>query len=635
MLKTTLGQLLVNQHLPPELQDYNRILDKKGAAKLLQTIAEKYPEKYREIAKKLMDVGQTVATATGGQSFGLRHMLTPPSIKKIKLQLEQNINQILQNKSLSDKQKQEAILKTVSEQRAPAQELLYKDSLAENNPLAEQVLSGSRGNPVNLNSLRGFDALYQDHHDYTIPVPVLNSYSTGLTPVEYWAGTFGARKGVADVKFATQDAGFFSKQLNQLAHRSIVTAMDSTNPRELENRGLPVAADEPDNEGGLLARDVGPYKKNTILTPKIMQHLKELGHHKILVRSPIVGSSPEGGVYARDVGIREKGDIAPLGDNVGIAAAQALSEPLSQAQLSSKHSGGIAGAAKGVSGFKFVNQLVQVPKHFKGGAAHSEVDGKVEDISEAPAGGFYITVGGHRHYIGIGFEPKVKVGDTVEAGDVLSDGIPNPAKIVEHKGIGEGRRYFMRAFHDAYKDAGITAHRRNIEILTRGLINHVRLTDELGDYAPDDVVNYSYIEHNYKPREGSKILAPKAALNHYLEKPILHYSVGTKIRPSVVKELGEFGIKEIVAHPDTPSFEPEMIRGMQNLAHDPDWMTRMLGSNLQKSLLSAVHRGAVSNEDSTSYVPGMAKAVEFGRRGLVRDWHEADRKFKSIGKIIP
>lgn len=1018
MLKTTLGQLLVNDKLPKDLQDYNRVLDKKGIQKLLQEVIEKHPEQYKQIAKHLFDVGHVAAYMSGGQSFGLKHLKTSKAGLEHEVEMEKIVEEISNDPKLSDKQKEEKIIVEAAKRQKPLEEAVYNESLAEGNPLADQVKSGSRGTSLNLKSLRAGDSLYVDHHNNVIPIPITRSYSKGLKPHEYWAGTFGARASVIATKFSTQDSGAYGKQLTQLAHRLIVTANDADDPKTLENRGLPIDTDDPDNEGALLARDVGPYKRNSVITPKMMSHLKELGHQKILVRSPLVSGSPEGGIYANDVGIREKGRIAPLGDNVGIAAVQALAEPMSQAQLcltgdtvvrmadwgtkdikdikigdtvlgannegytfpvkvintfdngikecyctefkigstkeriflsstldhkvladhhyspfaadchnigqlpvglkakryaalmqtgfddtglkkepfalllglllgdgcytksvhgchlscfddllpidiepyltslnlkltllagqrgyyrvsqinqiatqqnkedgrftgsfrnpimkylsdnemlykyahektipqeaygwdntsvaeligglivtdgsvyinaqqskrskpyinfgstsetmvrqlrdlllwrfgircgsihvnnygqrkrtmysltitstksilrfaekiplygqkrvrlsqilkswvidrdydhdkyyrtgahnigpqqtydievdhpdhlfvlanglivgnSSKHSGGIAGAAKGVSGFHLVNQLVQVPKHFKGGAAHSQVDGKVEDITEAPAGGHFVTVNGQRHYVGVGFDVKVKKGDTVEAGDVLSDGIPNPAEVVDHKGIGGGRRYFMKAYGDAYTDAGIKAHRRNIEVLTRGLINHVRFTDEHGDNVPDDVVPYSFLEHTYAPREDHEVMTPEKAVNKYLEKPVLHYTIGTKIRPSVIKELKDFDIKNIHVHHNPPPFKPEMIRGMANLSHDPDWMTRMLGSNLQKGLLDAVHRGAVSDERGTSYVPGLARSVEFGRKGLVRDWHEADSKFKDIGKVIP
>ena len=383
---------------------------------------------------------------------------------------------------------------------------------------------------------------------------------------------------------------------------------------------MPVDTDDMDNEGALLAHDVGPYKKNTVLSPKILKHLSRLGKKRIVVRSAMVGGSPEGGVYAHDVGVRERGGLPGRGEQVGLTAAQAISEPVSQGQLKAKHSGGVAGEEKAVSGFDYLNQLIQVPKHFKGGAAHAHLDGVVQRVEPAPAGGQYVTINGEQHYVAKGFDLRVKKGDTVEAGDVISEGIPNPDEITRHKGHGEGKRYFVQAMRHAMRDAGMTAHRRNLELLARGLINHVRLTEEYGDYVPDDVIPYSTLEHSYQPREGHTISEPKRALGKYLEAPILHYSIGTKVRPSMLKDFDEFGVKELTVHDEPPPFRPEMVRAMTSLQHDPDWMTRMYGSGLKKSLLSATHRGGVSDELGTSFVPSLSRSVDFGRnpKALVR-----------------
>lgn len=1019
MLRTSMGQLLVNEALPEDMRDHDRVLDKKGMNQLLRDLAQKHPEEYAAVSKRLNDIGRTTASSFGGFSFGLAHLTKAKSAAKLQAELGQKLNQILNNDSLSDKQRNEAVIRTTSAVQQQQIDGVYDESVAENNPLAMQVVSGSRGNKMNLASLRGSDMLYADHRDDTIPLPVTRSYSEGLSPMEYWAATYGARKGTMATKFcladdtevlmadytskliseikpgdeimgsdtsgelaptrvvrvyangpkqcyryrfrrgacrasflsvtatedhgvlakiqardgsfssasslplreitfrdnpnrndyvavigrgefgrgvveprallaglmlgdgcmapstqgrytfscadsvlledvraylatfnlkltrscakqyghhlgeiarsyrpthvvnghnafvaghldytkfwlretlgealahekslpesvwawgdaslgdllggifstdgsvivrgdgvtislfmtakklveqvkrllelrfgvwatdisevttarrknarnslygfkishrecvtrfadrmnlvgikrrvlrealasiapskqvtygcraydredvgelptfdlevdnrdhlfvlanglivanSTQDAGYLSKQLNQVAHRLMVVGEDD--PRDIPNRGLPVDTNDTDNEGSLLGYDVGPYKRNTPLTPKILRHLTALGHDRILVRSPLVGGSADGGVYGRDVGITEYGRLAGRGSQAGLTAAQALSEPLSQGQLSAKHSGGVAGQEKAVSGFAAINQLVQTPEKFRGGAAHSLHDGTVSRIEEAPAGGQYVWVDGKRHYVAAGYDLKVKFGDDVEAGDVISEGMPDPSIVVEHKGIGEGRRYFVHAFRDAMRGAGMKVNRRNVELLSRGLINHVRLTEEYGDNVPDDVVPYSTMEHIYEPREDHQVLTPDRAIGKYLERPVLHYSVGTRIRPSVAKELAAFGVSDVMAHDEPPPFQPEMIRGMNSLRHDPDWMTRMYGSGLKGGLLEAVHRGRTSDEEGTSFVPSLARAVDFGRIGQVRT-PELGQKPPTEGQPFP
>ena len=613
MLSGTLGQLLINDTLPDELRDYNRVLDKKGMHALLQEVARKHPDKYREVSFKLNQIGLRAAQDQGGMSFGAKHLRRSKVANETRERILAKLQPILADDSLTDKQREDKIVRVVGAESGPQQKAILKEAIENKNPLAMQVLSGSRGKPMNLASLLGSDMLYSDHRDEVIPIPVLRSYSEGLSPEEYWAGTYGARRGIIATKFATQDAGFLSKQLNQAGHRLVVMDEDDEHDPEAPARGMVVDTDDMDNEGALLARDVGPYKRNTPLTPKILKEIKRKGKNKILIRSPLVGGSPEGGVYARDVGIRETGKLPGRGEQVGLQAAQALSEPISQGQLSAKHSGGVAGQEKAVSGFEYINQLIQTPKKMKGGAAHATVDGKVQRVEGAPAGGYHVTINDEQHYINDGYELKVKKGDEIEAGDVLSEGIPNPAIITKYKGVGEGRRYFVKEFKKAMGESGMQGHRRNIEILARGLINHVQLTEETDDHAPDDIIPYSTLEHTYKPRAGHERLDPKKAIGQYMESPVLHYTIGTKIRPSMLADFKEFGVDKIPVHKDPPPFQPHMVRGMFQLQHDPDWMTQMYGSGLKKSLLQSTARGSTSKDRGTSFVPSLALGSDFGQ----------------------
>lgn len=612
MLETTLGQILVNEALPVEMRNYTRQLDSKGIKALLEQVAKIRPDDYSAIAKKLSDVGRDAAYTTGGQSFGIRSLRTPVRVKQAREVLRLQLAAILRSKD-SEERKEERILETVSALQARLPKEVLEELKSEKNPLGDQVVSGSRGNPASLARLIAGDLLYVDHRDNPIPMPVTHGYAEGLSPAEWFAATFGARTGLRDVKFATRDAGFAAKQLTQAAHRLIVTADDDDDEEaSTAIRGLPVDVTDLDNEGALLAQQVGPYPRNTVLTPKILQDLQATGLKRILVRSPIVGGPPQGGVYARDAGIRERSTLPALGDSIGIAAAQAIGERLAQGALSSKHGGGTIGSRKASSAFTLLNQMMQVSKNFKAGATHAQLDGRVESIRKTSTGVYEIMVDGKSHVLRADLEPIVKPGDVVEAGDVLSDGLPNPADIVQHKGIGEGRRYFTRTLTKVYRDANLPINRRNAELLARGLIDYVELTDEDDDHVPGDIVPYSTIERTWTPRQGYSTVTPKQGLGKHLERPVLHYTIGTQVKPSMVNEFAEFGINQIDVHDDPPPFVPRMVRGMELSHHDPDWMTRLLGSYQKKSLTSAAQRGSTSDMQGTSYVPSLAEGTTFG-----------------------
>lgn len=614
MIRATVGQLMINKLLPEELRDYTREFDKKSLNEVLQKVALQYPDRYRDVSFGLVQLGGKFSQEQGGFSFGPEHMRKSKAGQKIAEQLQAKIQSVLDDDSLTPQQRRDRVVLLTGRESERQQNEVMREALSENNPLALQVLSGTRGKPMNLASLLGSDMLYTDHRDRVIPIPVLRSYSQGLSPEEYWAGTYGARRGIIATKFATQKAGYFSKQLNAAAHRLVVSGEDSDEPFDPSTpRGYAVATADKDNEGALLAVDTGPYKRNTVLTPKILKHIERLGNKKILIRSPIVGGAEDGGIYARDIGVVEGGKFPGRGEIRGLAASAALSEPVSQGQLSAKHSGGVAGQEKSVGGFELLNQLVQMPKKMKGGATHASVDGKVDSIQEAPAGGHYVVINDSRHYVPPSVELRVKVGDEIEAGDAISSGIPNPASVIRHKGLGEGRRYFVDEYRKAMQESGMGSNRRNIELLARALINHVRLTEEIGDYVQDDILPYNAVEKAWKVRSGYTETDPEQAIGKYLEKPILHYSIGTKIRPSIARQLQEFGVSKLTVHDKPPPFEPEPVRAMYQMQNDPDWMTQMYGSGLKKSLLTSVARGSTSDRSGTSFVPSLAYGMGFGR----------------------
>lgn len=606
-MKTTVGQLLINEILPPELRDYNRPISKKEIQKLLREVASKYPTQYNDISKALMDLGGEVATVYGREaSISLNDLRIGPKAHTLRKSLQTQIATILDSKE-SDEAKNQKITKLVGDNAQTLRDMNFKEQLELRNALAMQVNSGARGNPVQFSATNVGDLLVQDHRDNVIPIPLLNSYSEGLDPVEYWAGSYGARKGMVDLKFATPKGGFLGKQLSLAAHRLIVTEDDCGT-----KNGIPVDADDVDNVGAVLARDSSGVTAGSIID---MKSLKKFGKvDEIIVRSALTCQARDG-VCAQCVGVREKGKLPEIGDNVGITAAQAISEPITQSAISSKHSGGVAGAGPTAGGFDAINQLVQVPKTFKGGAAISNVDGIVNSIEKAPQGGSYIGIAGERHYVAPEFDPLVAPGDKVEAGDVISEGLANPSEIVRHKGIGAGRWHFMKVFRNTLRDSKISANRRNVELLSRGLINHARVTEEDGpnDTLPDDIVEFSTLTRGYKPRRGTQKLQSNRALGMYLEEPVLQYSIGSKITPRTAADMQKHGVTEVQAHQDVPSFEPEMVRAMDVLSYNDDWQVRLGGFHLKKNLLESVHRGRGTEEHSTSFIPSLAKTIQFGK----------------------
>jgi hypothetical protein len=408
------------------------------------------------------------------------------------------------------------------------------------------------------------------------------------------------------VSNSTAEAGYFGKKLGLTANRLVVTEHDCGT-----DNGIIMQGDDRDNVGTILQKETNGIPAGTIIKP---EHLAKLRGKPIMVRSPVTCQAQHG-LCARCSGVRERGALPDIGDNVGVGAAMALGERLSQSMLNVKHGGGAAGAKKTYT-YDDIERFFEMPKSSVDFAPVAENDGVVKSIRPAPTGGTYVMVGDQEYWAPTDTDLKVKVGQTIEAGEVLSSGIPNPSLLAKHRGIGDARRMFIDHVREV---TGDIVSRRNAEVLARAMVSHVHVNELRGPNGTmiGDIPRYDDFVRGYEPREGSRDILPTQAKGHYLEKPIMHYTIGTRINDRVIKDLQGNGIKNIVAHKDPPGFEPDVQRMFSHSQLDTDWMARMSGYHLGTSIPEAVHRGMSSEEHSTSFVPALAKGVDFGSQTKV------------------
>lgn len=623
---TTVGQVLVNDALPPRFRDYERVMDSKGIETVLEAIAHEAPEEYAGVTKRLMDIGNSAAYDTGTTirlsdlrpSFDKRPILQAVDIAE---------KQIRADKTLTDAQKSEMVEKLYDKANFRIMEETYNAELAKKNQLALQVASKARGNKTQLAAFISTPGTYSDPSGKMVPMFIQHSFAEGLTPAEYWAGSFGARTGVVSTKTATAKGGAFGKLLSASAISQVITEEDCGT-----QGGLPVKVDDDDNIGAVLAYPAGGYDAGAIITKNVLSDLrKDKRHDEIVIRSPVTCGCKDG-ICSKCAGIRETGGFAPIGYNLGTNAASAFAERITQGALNVKHQGKVARGKGQYQGFEMLTSLAKVPKVFPDRATLATIDGEVTKIEDAPQGGTYIYVtadrGGEekRHYVAPGYDLDVKVGDTVEAGDQMSDGVIDPSELVKYKGIGEGRRYWANRFTQAIRDSGMAGNRRNAEVLARTVMNTVKLNSEeaAGDGLPGDVTTYTNWSYGFKPRPNSTIVAPTvASIGKYLEQPVLHYTIGTRITPSVINTMKKFKVANVMVNDTEPDVTPFMERIEDSNAEKKDWMARLGTTYLKSRLQEDVARGAESHLHSTEPYPGIAKGVEFG------DWGQPLSKNKS------
>lgn len=603
MAVTTPGRYLIQQALPEKFRDFQGALDGKQVKKLFTQMAKELPsEEYRQRLKRLNNIGNVIATEYGGvASIHLSDLKIPANLQAMRKELDRKIYAIQQSRRISSEDKKKQIIALVREATPAIDKEVLATLGSQENSFGLQVATGVRGKPQQLRQLVFGDLLSLDSKMREIPVPTLRSYGEGITPLQYWVASHGGRQGYIGVQKATADAGYFAKQVRSAAHRQIITTEDCGKAKPYA-----VKADDDNNIGSLLYADTKGksgkvYPKNTPITSKMLDDLPDT----VYVRSAITCGAREG-VCSLCSGIRETNKLPTIGESVGMNAVNSFLEGLTQSGLSSKHGGGEAVGARRIKhGLDAVDQFINMPEEFVGGATIAEVDGIVQGIKEAPQGGVYVFIADKAHHVPADATVSVKKGDQIEAGDLLCDGMPNMRKIVQHKGIGEGRRLFVNALSDVLDSASSGVIRKNIETFARAYVNKVRITDPDGvqGWLIDDLADYNALASKWQPREGAYKAKTSASIGKYLELPTLHYSIGTRVTKRVADTLMKEGITEIDVHNDPAPFEPAMVSAKQFATVDDDFLTALSGENLMRSIEAHTQHGADTEKDSTSYYP--------------------------------
>lgn len=611
----TVGKVLLKHYLPSEFHSYidSTVLDSKGISQLFEKLAHSDAGVYNKSVSGLSRLGFEVSTRQGS-SISLDDLISPIDKHKEFESLNAEITKIQDSKVLPEK-KNGQIFDAYTDFLKRMDKNILDEGLKKNKTLAKIILAGSRGSPAQYRSTVAAPGLVVDEKGHPLlDFPIVHSFAEGLTLPEYLAHSYGARMGEVAKKLSVADAGFFSKQLSRAAMTTRVEEHDCGT-----DNGLTYPVTDKDSIGAFLAHPAGGYNKNNEVTSKMLADLDNKGVTSIVVRSPATCQASKnhhfGAVCQLCVGKREKG-LPSIGTYVGITAATALGEPLAQGQMNVRHGGGTASKASLASGFKLIDQLANIPKTFKGKAPLSEEDGVVHDIKPSAAGGHFITVNEKEYYVPTGLDPKVKVGDKVEAGDVLSEGIISPAEVVQFKGVGEGRKYFIDVMKKTFDDANMRVNRRNFELIAKSAIDHVRVLNPkgLGDYLPDDIVSYSALEKDYHARPDSKTVRIDLAYNKYLENPILHYTIGTRLTKKMLQDIKEHGIESVVVNDNPPQFEPHMVRLLDVPGQVPDWAHQLYSTYLERRLINAVNRGMSANLSGPSPILGLAYGVDFGKK---------------------
>jgi DNA-directed RNA polymerase subunit beta' len=387
--------------------------------------------------------------------------------------------------------------------------------------------SGARGNIMQIRQLAGMRGLVANPKGEIIPRPIKSNFREGLSVLEYFISTHGARKGLADTALRTADSGYLTRRLVDVAQEEIVREEDCGTDRSITVQvhvtrpdGSKVKAAHVDTSlfGRVLAEDVKVNGKKVAsrgseLSDELTETVIDSGVETVQVRS-VITCEAEIGVcqlcYGRSLA---SGRLVDIGEAVGIIDAQSIGEPGTQLTMRTFHTGGIAGTDL-AGGLPRVVELFEA-RSPKGKATLARTSGVVR-ITDDEGKGRVITVvgddGSEDAYVVPGMARlEVSDGDEITAGDPIVDGPRDPKELIEIKGVRETQQYLVNEVQKVYRDQGVSIHDKHIELIVRQMTRRVGV-QEPGDspFLPGERVdqkvyadvNRQLVQEGLTPAEG-------------------------------------------------------------------------------------------------------------------------------------
>lgn len=585
---TTVGRILINQTLPSAYHITDTITNKQLQAKLVE-LAKSDPHQYVESIGQLKRVGDAIATDLG-ITVGLDDI--EPDYKKRDAVLEPALIKVKQTK---DPEKRRRII-------AETQEKLLQVAGEHPGQMTPMVRGGARGKLPQLLRTVASPVGATNERNEVIPWLISKSYAEGLKPADNWATIGEARRGHVAAAISVSAPGEISKILVNNMSDQLITMPDCGT-----QNGIILRTDDPQ------IVDRYEAKTNTLITPQVANELRRK-QGTVLVRSPMTCEAPHG-VCQRCYGLNTKGQNHSIGTNVGMISAHAVTEPLTQISLNARHNTRTVKSEKAIlSGLEGFKQLTEIPQSFFNKAILASHDGEITSVKVAPQGGHYVHMGEDEHYIPPNLDPVVKKGTVVQAGDVLSTGIPKPDEILAHKGLNAGREYVVQQLQNIYKGQGVDIDRRHLELVAKTDLNYVKLTDPQSDkhgYIRGDIVDFNGFRANMAAQATHTPL--NQAVGKVLGNNVLHYTVGAPVTKEMVTTLKENGFTKVPVLDHVPTYEPIMKPLSRTPLLHPDWMARLAHRNLKNVILDAAAFGESADIHGTHPVLPFAWGEEFGR----------------------
>ena len=527
MLVTTVGKLLFNEIMPDEFPYLNE--------PSMENLEVATPDKYflepgsnikEEIEKqpivlpfKKKNLGQIIAevfkrfhitetsmmldrmkdlgykySTRAGLTVGIADISVAGNKKEILSDAHNQVDEIsklFRRGLITDDERYERVIETWNAAKDEIQSALTK-TLGSRNPIFMMSDSGARGNISNFTQLAGMRGLMAAPNGKIMELPVTSNFREGLTVMEMFLSTHGARKGMTDTALKTADSGYLTRRLVDVAQDVIIRETDCGS-----DRGLTISAIREGNEmiETLEERMIGRYAQrsvkdpvtgevyvghNELITEDIARKIMDAGIEEVTIRSAFTCDTKHGvckHCYGRNLAT---GSEVEVGEAVGTIAAQSIGEPGTQLTMRTFHTGGVAGDDI-TQGLPRIQEIFEA-RNPKGGATITEVTGEVVSIDEnAGSRTKEITIKGAtdtRTYT-VPFTARLNVeeGQTIHRGEPLTSGSIDPKELLRVRDVLSVENYLLREVQKVYRMQGVEIGDKHVEVMVRQMLRKVRVMD--------------------------------------------------------------------------------------------------------------------------------------------------------------
>ena len=431
-------------------------------------------------------------SSRAGITVGVSDVFVLPNKYEILAESQENVDKItnlFRRGLLTEEERYQNVIAQWAKAKDIIQDQLM-DSLPATNPIYMMSDSGARGNASNFTQLAGMRGLMASPSGRIMEMPVRSSFKEGLTVLEYFISSHGARKGLADTALKTADSGYLTRRLVDVAQDVIVRENDCGTSRGLRVSALKNGTDEIES---LQERLEGRYSKETVVHPETGKVLVEDGElitidtakaieaagvESVVIRSAFTCNSRHGvceKCYGKNLATGEKVEV---GEAVGTIAAQSIGEPGTQLTMRTFHTGGVAGADI-TQGLPRIQELFEA-RNPKGKALISEVDGTVTkvEVDTNHVRRIYVLseIGEEREYQDYGTSRMlVKQDDKVKRGQALTEGSIEPKELLAIAGLEAVQSYLLTEVQKVYRMQGVEISDKHVEVMVRQMLRKVRV----------------------------------------------------------------------------------------------------------------------------------------------------------------